>query len=100
MKHFHKKEYKHWITNYGFEEDNKSIDGLPCQYEILMHSNSCRPVWVAVDFNKQLVHIVKELDSLARNVLRETIDVSYTDTEEEYDFMIELDTLVDKYMED
>ena len=100
MKHFHKKDRRHWITTYGFEEDTKTVIGLPCQYETCLHSNSgiyC--VWVGVDFNKQLVHIYVEY-SCGGEVSRETLDFSYVDTDEEYDFMIELDTIISKYVED
>lgn len=100
MKYFHIKEPKHWVMNYGFEECSKTILGLPCQYEICLPSKSGRYcTWVGIDFNKQLVHIYVEYKwSIA--VSKDTIDFSYVDTEEEFDFMTELDTVVGKYMED
>ena len=99
MKYFHREGQKHWITAYGFEEYTKTVVGLPCQYEAcLQHSSGLYNIWVGVDFNKQLVHIYKEYD-IGGEIARETIDVSYVDTEEEHDFMVELDTLISKYME-
>lgn len=99
MKHFHIKEPRHWIQDYGFDECDKTVIGLPCQYETCLYTESglyC--VWVGVDFKKQLVHIYKEFEC-GGEVARDTIDVSYVDTEESYDFMIELDALIDEYME-
>ena len=99
MKYFHIKESRHWITEYGFEECSKTAVGLPCQYEIYMPSKSgLYSIWVGVNFKRQLVHIYVEYNC-GSEVARDIIDVSYVDTEEEYDFMVELDTLVSKYME-
>ena len=100
MKYFHIKAPRHWITEYGFEECNKTAIGLPCQYEIWLPSESgLYRVNVGVDFKRQLVHIYVEYNC-GGEVLRETIDFSHVDTEESYDFMIELDTVIAKYMED
>ena len=30
MRYFHKKEYRHWILDYGFEEAYKTVMSLPC----------------------------------------------------------------------
>jgi hypothetical protein len=99
MKYFHIKESKHWITNYGFEECDKTVIGLTCQYEKYLPSESgLYTVWVGVDFKRQLVHIYVEY-GCGGEVAKETIDFSYVDTEEEYDFMTELDTIISKYME-
>ena len=100
MKHFHKEEVRHWITEYGFEECSTTVIGLPCQYEASLWSNSgLYTTWVGVDFTNQLVHIYKEY-ICGGEVLRETIDVSYVDTEDEKDFMTALDNLVDRYRKD
>lgn len=97
MKYFHTKNPRHWIQDYDFDECNKTVIGLPCQYEACLHSNSglyC--IWVGVHFNRQLVHIYVEYNC-GGEVAQETIDVSYVDVEEKHDFMIELDALVDEY---
>jgi hypothetical protein len=100
MKYFHREEQKHWITEYGFEECTATVVGLPCQYEAcLWHNSGLYNTWVGVDFNKQLVHIYKEYLS-GGEIVRETIDVSYVDTEDEHSFMTELDALVEKYLAD
>ena len=99
MKYFHIKEPKHWIVDYGFEECSKTVTGLSCQYEIYLASKSgLYSIWVGVDFKKQLVNLYVEYNC-GGEVARETIDFSYVDTDEEYDFMIELDTVISKYME-
>ena len=100
MKVFHCNNHRHWIQDYGFDECNRTVIGIPCQYETCVHSKSdlyC--IWVGVDFNKQLVHIYVEYNC-GGEVSRETIDFSYVDTEEEYDFMVELDEIVSRYVED
>ena len=101
MEVFHKdSRVRHWIQDYGFEETSKTVVGLPCQYETCVHSKSglyC--IWVGVDFNKCLVHIYVEYNC-GGEVSRNTIDFSYVDVDEEYDFMIELDTIVSGYVED
>ncbi len=100
MKVFHKKGSKHWLQDYGFDECNRTVIGLPCQYETCVHSASdlyC--IWVGVDFNKQLVHIYIEYDC-GGEVSKETIDFSYVDTEDEYDFMVELDEIVSIYVDE
>lgn len=99
MKYFHIKEPRHWITDYGFEECDKTVIGLSCQYEKYLPSESgLYSVWVGVDFRRRLVHIYVEYDC-GGEVARETFDVSYTDTEEECIFMPELEALIEKYME-
>ena len=99
MKVFHRNNHRHWIQDYGFDECNRTVIGIPCQYETCVHSKSdlyC--IWVGVDFNKQLVHIYVEY-ACGGEVERDTLDFSYVDTEEEHDFMIELDTIVNEYVE-
>ena len=100
MKHFQKREYKHWITEYNFEECLRSIDGETCQYEIHTHAKSGWPVWIAVDFEGLLVYVVKEVDYFAYNIVRETIDISNWNVDNEEAFMSQLDEAVDKYLED
>ena len=55
--------------------------------------------WVGVDFDKRLVHIYVEYEC-GGEVNRATIDVSYVDVDDEYDFMQELDNIIDMYVED
>ena len=99
MKYFHIKDPKHWITDYGFEEETKTVVSLPCQYEICLPSESgLYRIWVGVDFKRQLAHIYVEYNC-GGEVAKETIDLSYVDTEEADDFMTELDTIISKYME-
>ena len=101
MKHFHKTNPCHWITSYGFTKETKSVIGLPCQYERRITSkSSLYCTWIAIDFNNRLVHIYVEYDC-GGEVSRATIDVSYVDVDDEYDFMNELDSIVEPYiMED
>ena len=100
MKHFHKTDTSHWITSYGFTEETRTVIGLPCQYEKCITSESgLYNTWVGIDFNNRLVHIYVEYEC-GGEVNRATIDFSYVDVDEEYDFMIELDTIIDTYMED
>ena len=100
MEVFHKINPEHWILSYGFEEKPKTVVGIPCQYETCVKSKSgLYHIWVGVDFNKQLVHIYQEYNC-GGEVSRKTFDFSYVDVDEEYDFMIELDTIVSGYVED
>lgn len=100
MKHFHKTNNKHWITSYGFTEETKTVIGLPCQYEKCITSeSSLYNIWVGVDFNKRLVHVYVEYEC-GGEVNRATINVNYVDVDDEYDFMSELDTIIDAYMGD
>ena len=100
MEVFHKVNPEHWILSYGFNEKSKTVIGLPCQYEICVESKSkLFNVWVAVDFNKRLVHIYREYNC-GGEVNIKTYDFSNVDVDEEYDFMIELDTIVNDYVED
>lgn len=100
MKHFHKTDKSHWITSYGFTEETETVIGLPCQYEKCITSESgLYNTWVGVDFNKRLVHIYVEYEC-GGEVSRATIDVSYVDVDDEYNFMQELDNIIDMYVED
>lgn len=91
---------EHWILSYGFTEKIKTVIGLPCQYEICVESKSkLFNVWVGVDFKKRLVHIYREYEC-GGEVNRKTYDFSTVDVDEEYDFMIELDTIVSNYVND
>ena len=73
---------------------------MPCQYEKCITSESgLYNTWVGVDFNKQLVHIYVEYEC-GGEVNIATIDFSNVDVDEEYDFMQELDAIIDMYMED
>lgn len=100
MKHFHKTGSRHWITSYGFTEETKTVIGLQCQYEKCITSESgLYTTWVGIDFNKCLVHVYVEYEC-GGEVNRATINVSYVDVEEEYDFMQELDNIIDMYVED
>ena len=99
MKHFHKTDKSHWIISYGFTAETKTVIGLPCQYEKCITSESgLYNIWVGVDFNKRLVHIYVEY-KCGGEVHKATIDVSYVDMYEEYDFMQELDNIIDMYVE-
>jgi hypothetical protein len=98
MKYFHKKDSKHWIESYGFEECSTTVVGLPCQYEkCLSTASKLFCVWVGVDFRTQQVHIYFEYDC-GGEVTRGTVDVGHVDIEDEYAFMTELETIIEKYM--
>lgn len=98
MKYFHLEEPKHWITNYGFEECNKTVIGLPCQYETCLSTNSgLYDLWIGIDFNSLLAHIYIEY-YCGGEIYRGEIDLSNIDVEDESEFMEELDTLIDEYM--
>ena len=100
MEVFHKVNPEHWILSYGFNEKIKTVIGLPCQYEICVESKSkLFNVWVGIDFKKRLVHIYREYEC-GGEINRKTYDFSTVDMDEEYDFMIELDTIVSSYVND
>lgn len=100
MEVFHKVNPEHWILSYGFNEKPKTVIGLPCQYEICVESKSkLFNVWVGVDFKRQLVHIYREYNCGGK-VNEKTYDFSTVDVDEESDFMRELDTIVQIYVND
>ena len=100
MQVFRKLNPKHWILDYGFEEKSKTVIGIPCQYETCVESKSgLYNIWVGIDFNKYLVHIYEEYNCGGK-ISNRTFDFCNIDVDEEYDFMIELDTIVSKYVEE
>lgn len=100
MKYFHKKEYRHWIQDYGFEEEIKTVIGLPCQYEKCVESKSglyC--IWIGVDFDNLLVHLYVEYDC-GGEVNRDTISLEDIDVDNEDSFMQALEDMISRYVED
>lgn len=100
MRYFHKKEHRHWLINYGFEEETKTVVGLPCQYEKCICSKSglyC--IWVGVDLNNLLVHLYVEYDC-GGEVSRETQSLEDIDVDDEYGFMRALEDMISSYVED
>lgn len=101
MKVFHKDcGGRHWIQDYGFMPDTRTVIGLPCQYETCVHSKSgvyC--IWVGVDFDNLIAHIYVEYDC-GGEVSRDTIDLSNIDVEDEDEFMEVLDDIINDYVEE
>lgn len=99
MKYFHKKEYRHWIQDYGFEEEIKTVIGLPCQYEKCVESKSglyC--IWIGVDFDNLLVHLYVEYDC-GGEVNRDTISLEDIGVDNEDSFMQALEDMISRYVE-
>ena len=100
MRYFHKKEHKHWIMDYGFEEETKTVIGLPCQYEKCICSKSglyC--IWIGVDFDNLLVHLYVEYDC-GGEVSRDAISLEDIDMDDENAFMQALEDMISMYVED
>ena len=100
MKYFHKKEYRHWILDYGFEEAYKTVMSLPCQYETCVRSKSdLYYIWVGVDFDNLLVHLYVEYDC-SGEVSRDTISLEDIDIDDEDKFMRAFEDMISIYVED
>jgi hypothetical protein len=100
MKYFYKKEHRHWIQDYGFEEETKTVIGLPCQYERCVYSESdlyC--IWIGIDFDNLLVHLYVEYEC-GGEVSRDTISLEDVDIDDEQEFMSKLEAMISRYMED
>jgi hypothetical protein len=101
MNVFHQNtEVRHWIQDYGFMPDTRTVIGLPCQYEICVHSKSdlyC--IWVGVDFDNLMAHIYVEYNC-GGEVSRGAIDLSNIDVEDEDKFMAVLDDIINDYVEE
>ena len=98
MKIFHKRNLNHWILEYGFNEEYQTVIGIPCQYETCL-AYSTYNLWVGIDFHKRLVHIYQEYEC-GGEISRRTFNFSHVDMDNEYDFITELDTIVNEYMEE
>ena len=100
MKYFQKRESRHWIQDYGFEETNRTVIGLPCQYETCTYSKSglyC--IWIGVDFDNLDVHLYIEY-KCGGEVYRSSISCEDIDVDDEDEFMSKLEDLISGYMED
>lgn len=90
-------KYHHWILDYGFITNTKTVIGEPCQFESCISTNLyC--IWVGVDFEHLLIHIYVEYDC-GGEVERDTIDCSDINVDNETLFMEYLDNLIYTYVE-
>ena len=100
MNVFHKnRRDRHWILDYGFEKESRTVVGKPCQYETCVHSKSglyC--LWIGVDFESLAVHIYIEYDC-GGEIYSTSKDFSDVDVDHEDTFMSALDELVSEYLE-
>ncbi len=100
MKVFHKDSIdRHWILDYGFEKESRTVLGQPCQYETCIRSKSglyC--IWVGVDFESLLIHTYVEYEC-GGEVASHMADFGDVDVDHEDTFMAALDELVGGYLE-
>lgn len=100
MRYFHKKEHKHWIMDYGFQEETETVVGLPCQYETCICSkSSLYYIWVGVDFDNLLVHLYIEYEC-GGEVSRDTISLEDIDVNNENAFMQALADMITTFVEE